>query len=258
MAFIALQGKPGSGKSTMAATMTKLGFHTHYIDMDGKVKTTRNLQPLLDEGKISYIECPEPLNQRSLKLMANSLIKDMFPKMQPKGYAWFCDYIDNLPEEISSLGIDPSKTVPVVDSLTAVNRHLKNLMRYYQKSPKLGFDGWDAVLQNYQAVFDELRRMTPDPFPHLIVNIHVRDDVVKDGENVITEFRPFLDGQFRDEIASYFEEFYFLEVQTAGKSGKSYYKSITKPVGPIQHARSSMGVGTMVNSDFGEILAEEA
>lgn len=251
--FIALQGRPGSGKTTMAATMTKLGYHVHFIDLDEKIKTTHNLKELLGEGKISYVECPHPLNERSLSDMARLDLKKQFPTVSPKGYIWLCEYIEELP----NLFEGRTDVIPVIDSLSSLNRHLKNLMRFYAKAPKLGFDGWDVILQNYQALFDTIKSMTPKPFPHFIINIHVRDDIIKDGEDTRVESRPFLDGQFRDELASYLEEFYFLEVETFGKIGTPKYVAYTKPVQGIKIARSSVTNAVKVNCDFKEILGEE-
>lgn len=255
MALIALQGRPGSGKSTMCATFTKLGYHVHYVDMDEKLPTTQNLVPLLKAKKISYVQCPYPLSDRTLGQIARQTVKESYPKKQPQGYMWFCDYID----EMAGKPEGPTKVVPVIDSLSAVNRHLKNLLRYYTKSPKLGFDGWDTVLQNYQSLFDALRHLTPDPFPHIVVNIHIRDEVIKEGEETRVECRPFVDGQFREELASYLEEFYFLEVETAGKHGQPRYIALTVPVNHVKHARSSMGLPVKVDADFSTIFppAEE-
>lgn len=262
MSLIALQGRPGAGKSTMAATMTKLGYHVHYVDMDKKVKSLHNLKPMLEEGSLSYIECPERLSNKKMRQFANLGIKNAYPSVQPKGYLWFCDYIDLLAEQdpegnFQDTEIPTSQVVPVIDSMSAVNRHLKNMLRYHAKSPKLGFDGWDTILQNYQFLFDALRQLTPEVYPHVIVTIHVRDDLVKDGEDSKVEARPFLDGQFRDELASYLEECYFLKVEAFGAASKPKWFAYTVPIGEIQHARTSMNVPIKIEADFSKIFDEE-
>jgi len=243
--LIILVGHPGSGKTTMAASMTKLGYHVHYIDMDQKIGSSQNLQPLIEQKKISYIQCPHRLATRKLKSMALEGLK-AYPKIQPKGYIWFSDLLDEY--AAGNHELKAKETVICIDSFTAVNRHLKNMLRWFAKSPKLGFDGWDSVLQNYEALFDCLKNdlIREQGFPHIIVNCHSKDDFNELEQR--TEYRPLIDGQFRDQAASWAEEVYFLQVKAMGQ--KADFIAFTKPVGGIKHARTSFNVNVKVVQDF--------
>jgi len=251
MSAIILYGRPGSGKSTLAASMTNLGYKPHFIDMDCKVKGMKNLEERLKDKQITYEECPEPLDQGKLKARVLAGLK-YYPKVQPRGYLWLVDCITELEEEPLK---DAHLVVPVIDTMTSVNRHMKRLVRYFKKDMKLDFTGWDCVLQNYEELFMAFTNLQPDPYPHVIITVHAKDDKDKVLESI--ETRPLLDGQFKDAVGDFVEEMYFLEVEAVGRMSKAKFWAITKPVGRITQARTSRDLPTRVDADFGIIFKGE-
>ena len=251
MSSIVLYGRPGSGKTTMASTMTKLGYKVHYIDMDCKIKTMKNLQPMLQDGSITYEECPYPLDRGTMKSRVTQGVK-YFPKVTPQGYLWLIDQIDTLE---SSPPEDASQTVLVLDTMTNVNRHLKRFIRYHVKSMKIGFTGWDAILMNYEELFIGFHALQPDTYAHTIITVHAKDD--KDEVIEAIESRPLIDGQFKDAVGDSCEEMYFLEAEAIGKMANATFWAITKPVGRVTQARSSRAVKTKVEQDFKIIFEGE-
>jgi len=232
----------------MAASMTKLGYRVHFIDVDRKIKTSKNLQPLLEQKLLSYEELEAPVDEMSLVQRAR-MGADYKPLKQPKGYLELC-------ERIEALATNPvDAEVVVLDSLTRVNEHLQSLLRYHTKQGKLGFDGWAAVLQNYEALFEAFYRLQPEPYKHAIIICHAKDD--RDEVLQAIESRPLIDGSFRDKAGSYVEEMFFTFVEVLNKVAEPKFLSYTKPTGRVMHARTSRDLPVVVESDFSVIFADE-
>jgi len=53
---IFIYGSPGSGKTTLACSMIKLGLKVHILDMDKKVKSMENLRPYVEKNQVTYWE----------------------------------------------------------------------------------------------------------------------------------------------------------------------------------------------------------
>ena len=251
MSSIILYGRPGSGKTTMASSMCKLGYKVHFIDMDCKIKTMKNLEPLIEDDRVTFNECPHKLDKGSLKSRVVQGV-DYWPKAMPQGYLWMVEQIDKL--ELEPLD-DAENTVVVIDTMTNVNRHQKRLIQHFRKSSDLGFKGWGAILKNYEELFTTFNNLQPSPYPHTIITIHAKDD--RDEIIEATESRPLIDGQFKDCVGDTVEEMYFLEVNAPGKMAKAQFWAITKPVGRITQARSSRDVPTKIEQDFSVIFEGE-
>jgi len=175
-----------------------------------------------------------------------------WPKIQPKGYLELVDMITDLQQNPPE---DAYRTVPVIDSLSRVNEHLKRLIKHFLQKPKLDFDGWDAVLVNYEELFSEFYSLQPDVYPHCIMIAHAKDDTIE--ELKTSELKPLLDGQFKDKVGGCVEEQYYCEVEVFNKNQPARYKVLTKPVGKITQARTSRDLPTQVEADFSVIFEGE-
>lgn len=250
MSSILIYGRPGSGKTTMAASMTELGYKVHFIDVDGKIKNMQNLKQRIEDGSITSIEIESPVDPQSLKSRATAGLK-AYPAKLPKGYHEIVSIID---EYSDSDALPEQPTVLVLDSLTRVNEHMKSLLKHYCHG-KLDFSGWDAVLGNYEALFDAFYKLQPNYFKHCIIIAHAKDD--KDEVLQVIESRPLIDGQFRDKAGAYVEEMFFTFVDVPTKSSEPKFLCYTKPTGRILHARSSRDLPVVVESDFSVIFEGE-
>ena len=263
MSSIILQGRPGSGKTTLAAMFRKLKhpvLKKNYIplilDLDKKARDMENLREAIKNGEIRIWTPTKPLSQGSLAQLASNPMKNA-PKQQPEGYLEIAEKIDELRDNPPD---DYELVIPILDSATRLDAHLRWLIKYFEQrgkgqqssaaskknkvvaiSDKLDWDGYDAILENYTTFFgeffDSLRSVG---YPHRIVNMHVKED--EDPETHIIEQRPLLSGSFREQIASFADEVWFCHVFLPNKNMSPEYKVITAPVTGIKHARTSRGL----------------
>lgn len=247
MSSIYLYGPPGTGKTTLAASLTKLNYIPLFIDFDHKIKTMKNLQEQRKKGLIRVLECPYPVNGESLKSQVSQIMK-YYPKINPKGYVWLAETLDNLQTKPPK---DHERVVPVIDSLSRVNEHLKSLIKCVGKQAKMEFNGWDAVLTNYETLFDTFYGLQPGIFPHCVIISHSKDD--KDEVLNRVESRPLIDGSFRDKAGSYVEEMYYTRVTMLNEHQPAKFEVLTKPNSRVLHARSSRDLGNVEIADF-EVL----
>jgi hypothetical protein len=255
MSFFLLYGKPGSGKTTMSSTMTKLGLTVHYLDVDNKIPQMSNLSALLSSGKITYTPIQSKLLKGTLKMKLKS--PEVVLSKQPDGYYEIVNFIDSL-EEARDKGEAPPADVLVLDSLTSAIEHLKRLLMYLSKpkmdkalTPKLEFDHWNALLANLEELFVTLAGLT-NWFKHIIIICHQQSEVEKQGDNfVITDILPAIEGSMRQKVGKYFPEVYHLEAKQSGSDVK--YQILTKPVNKYM-ARTSMSLDTKEEADFSIIL----
>jgi hypothetical protein len=263
MSGIFLYGPGGGGKTTLASTFTKLGYHVHYIDLDRKVHTMMNLQPMLQSGTISYEHIE--FKKRSLKAVANLKLNIKYPT-PPTDYLRIAETIDALgdPGYLPALIGDnkkPLNTVLVIDSVTRINEAMKSYLRSLTSSGKTNFDVWDAMLANYETFFTEVYKLQPEIYPHVIVIGHTRDDMVttknEESTSQYIESRPLIDGQMREKVSTYVDEMYYCQSKALNPNQPAKFTCLTKPMGRVIHARSSRELPTSCESDFSILFKGE-
>lgn len=249
MAFIFIYGRPGSGKTTLASSMTKLGYRVNIVDVDQKANKMENIKGCRDNGSIIVTPIEEKLSEVSMK--EKILHPNIALAKQPKGYLAICEIIGTYETELAE-GKSRKEEVLVLDSLTSFTEHLKRLISQIQKKPKFSFDEWNILLTNFEDFFYTMMRLC-NLFVHVIIIAH--EQVEKDEDTGrIQAILPAVEGSMRNKISKYFEEVYHTRIEV--KNQKVSYLVETVPLGKAE-ARTSRSLEPIENADFTTLFKEE-
>lgn len=249
---VTLLGPPGTGKTTMAG-LTAVNRPVHFLDIDRKVRAMESLRGLND---ITTWELAETLSEDSLKSRVIRMAKGDKPQTAPQGWLKFAEMCDRIDKDEVSLRAGTW----VVDSVTQLGPHLKNIILYHSgtgtstMSPR----EWGYFLSMWSETITILRDAAIKHNKDLIVTVHERvSDIPNRTTKVVHEkdragvvqreflgsmdmkISPSIDGQFGLLMASYFEEVYGLRVDMEG--GKPKWVCRVKPDG-LRDLRTSFDV----------------
>jgi len=253
ISFIFFYGPPGSGKTTLAASMTKLGYKVRFIDIDDKVRLMGNLQSELKKGTIQVTPILSKLTQTTMREAI------MSPKIglarQPLGYLEICDQVSRY-EEMFAKGEPPEEQVLVMDSLTSQIEHMKRLIAHIQGKAHFTYDEWAIVLSNLEEYFYTMKGLlkteTKPGFEHVIIIAH--ETTERDETTGEIQTLPYIEGQMRHKVGKYFEEVYYCQVEVP-KGGTPLYKVLTVSTKRYS-ARTSRDLPVWVDSDFSTIFGK--
>ena len=254
MSFIMLYGRQGSGKTTLAASMTKLGYKVLFLDVDSKASEMENLKPLVDAGKVKII----PITSKLVEITLEERLKEMkgvaaklpYKQTEPQGYLEYCHNISTFEKELSE-GKTAEFQVLVCDSFTSLQEHMRRLVLFINKREKFTFDEWDMWKTNIEEFVVAHRRLQ-GYFKHVIIISHEqfeRDELIGKIEIV-----PMVDGSMKYKLAGYFTEVYHTFVEVKGN--KAEYKVATKPMDRAD-ARTSRNLEIIESADFYTLFKEE-
>lgn len=256
MSSFFIYGPPGTGKTTLASTFSKLAYHPHFIDIDRKVPTMKNLEGLLRAGKLSYTQLESGFLESPLTARVKMGPKAIIAKM-PQGYTELTGLIDKLQngEMLPNMppGIDPSQMVLILDGMTRLSQHMRRLMRWFKKGADTTFHDWDFIKLNYEELLDSFYSLQPKRFAHAVIIAHAQDE--KDDLLGLVKEVPIMDGSVRYHASGFVEECYYTSVKVTGN--KVDFQIQTKPSGRIQQARSSRDIDVFVEADMSKILKGE-
>jgi len=224
-----LVGPPGHGKTTSACT----GRHpTLIVDVDGKAREMMNIRPLVDKGDVVIKDFEDRLVED--KMSYRALHPDEPPKKQPTGFISVVDFLNEVLENSTDeeLGDLSRFNTVVLDSITRLSEHLKSLLVYLRGQGKFGkkiegdlnWPSWGSYLKNWEELFSNMCAYFQKDFictAHLKImteatTMMIGPQVVE--TEVVTGYKPLIDGQMREKLSGYFNECYFLDAKTSGKN----------------------------------------
>jgi hypothetical protein len=248
---ILLVGAAGSGKTTLAAGIPGA---THFLDIDGKLDHmaaelhTRYPSP---KHRITYQQFDtriEGISRASIVAMPDQRKPELGLniRMRPHLYEDVLDVLNDL----SDMG-DRGEPLPfdtlVLDSFSHLMQHLKVTVRRLQKHAIVTQHDWGVVLENCHIFLNHIRSLPCN----IIVTVHERPQYDSGGEH-ITKILPDIQGRFGDQIASFFQEVWWLEPRE--RAGKMEISVLAHSTG-LRDARSSLIRPMRIPANMANILA---
>ncbi len=257
-----LIGRPGTGKTTAACSAAIADPPGLLIDIDKKADQMVNLKPLIKKGIIKVI----PVNDKLVtdRLSTRALNPDIPPREQPTGYVTAIDILNDIVDDVVEEYIQYH--VYILDSLSRLVEHLTRLLIYHRGKGKFGkkkeddmnWPSWGSYKANLEEAFNVLTASDK----HFICTVHEKTmterTVTMVGPSqsieseVVTGYKPLVDGQMREKLAGYFNEVYYMDVKDAKGEKPSQYRFRTK--GSKYDARTSLVLPEFVSADLGPMI----
>ena len=157
MSSFLLVGPPGSGKTTAAATLAKLG-PVGLIDFDYKAHKMENLNSVIrstsnPKGNLIHIPINYPLSTIGLKALSTTKL-DQGGKQestQPKGYLKFVEIMDKLEQDKYKWDGEQLFGL-ILDSYTSMQEHLKRLLLSANSKMTMTLALYGPMLTNLEEV----------------------------------------------------------------------------------------------------------
>ena len=263
---ILLIGASGTGKSTMAASAFTEG-PVHFLDLDNKfAQLAPELLTKYPDGVFTFQEFRGTLTGNAkMKVVASPDQKE--PKRgfdhesRPKVYQKLLDTINayvDVCEKEEIAGRDPAKILPfttlVLDSYTRLREHLRATLRKEQGHAIVTLSDWGVVLDNDVAFMNGFLSLPCN----CIVICHETPVYNKVGN--LVKLIPAIQGQFKDTVASHFQEVFFLKAEANRDKATRDFKptvhwAFGKPDEKLACARSSLTDFRRVPTDLGGIFS---
>lgn len=255
-----LIGPPGSGKTTLACTYK---HPTLLIDVDRKASQMFNLRPLIERNLLTILPVKARLVSDTMRFRAEDPTRP--PKEMPMGYLNTVDLLNEIIDD-SDGEYKEYKTI-VLDSLTRVSEHLKRLLIYHRGKGKFGkkieddlnWPSWGSYLSNLEELFSVMCLEQEDK--NFICTVHMKTMTEKqvivgaDGsgieQEIVTGYKPLIDGQMRDKLVGYFNEAYYMEPKES-KGRETEWRIRTR--GPKFDARTSMKLDELEPANLAKIV----
>ena len=261
-----LIGASGSGKSTMAASTYTEG-PVHFLDLDNKFgQLAPELLARYPDGTFTFQEFRGTVTGNT-KIKVIAAPDQTEPKKgydvdaRPMAYQKLLNTVNaylDIVEKAEKRGIDPQTVLPfktiVLDSYTRLREHLRATIRKEQGHGIITMNDWGVVLDNDVAFIHGLLSLPVN----CIVICH--ETPVYNKAGMLVKLTPAIQGQFKDTIASHFQEVFFLQAEAnrdaaTKNSIPTVHWAFGKPDAKLSCARSSLTDFRRVPTDLGGIFA---
>lgn len=251
-------GPPGSGKTTLAASLCNVVSPVILIDLDNKAKSMVNLKPYIDSGKLIVKSVKAELVEDKLYDRARSKVTRVRktggdfttmgpPGKEPQGYLELCAMLDSLDRIIT----ETNAQAVVVDPITTAYEHMYRLVSYITKAGTIEESAWSILLMNAEELLTAIMRCK---VKYVIVTAHDRRVLDEDTGSLVA-IMPEVPGQMRSKIIKYFSEAYHMEPRT-GLDQRAVFQVRTQSTSYVQ-ARTSRALEPIEPADLGVILDPE-